>query len=346
MVATAATSARPPKKSPPGDRDREIFQLAEIHDWTHDKIAGEKGLTRRRVSQIVQEVRHSLANHPADDPALATDIQRQRCARAIERLRLEDIIARAVRGLDAAPPALATTRTTGDGATTRTLRDQPPVDVRLLRMYLRAVTALGKLDERPELPAPPPDIQGQPWLEPRIQEVVKAWQGTATSYILTEAALSKFAEELTLAFLGCLNPPEALADEPPAFPSASHASPPETTDPAPFSTATGNATYFPAKSSTDDSLQPSAANYAATTAEKTDQGSVSPDYAKPLHIGPMPLPTARRQPVTELSVTPDQPGIATRRINPPDATGGVPSRPTDTQFDMKTPSPTLNPAPP
>jgi hypothetical protein len=104
-----------------------------------------------------------------------------RCARPCDRAApLEDIIARAVRGLDARP-ALATTAAAGDGR--HPTPRSAPVDVRLLRMYLRAVTALGKLDER-ELPAHPRN--SRPALAEPHPGSRESLAGTAKSYILTE----------------------------------------------------------------------------------------------------------------------------------------------------------------
>src|SRR5437763_1861453 len=116
---------RPAKQSPPEERDMRIFQLAEIQGWTHDEIAREVDLTRRRVSQVVQDVRQWLARNPADANELKTDEERRQFERNLERMRLQDIMLRAVHGLDRAPASLTTTRTSDSGVTSTT-RDLPP----------------------------------------------------------------------------------------------------------------------------------------------------------------------------------------------------------------------------
>jgi hypothetical protein len=192
---------RPAKQSAPTDRDLAIFKLAEINRWKHEKIAQEiRGISRRRVSQIVQNVRLWLANHPADDPAIQTELERKRLAQNLDRLRLEDIIQRAVSALDQAPPTLGTTcAMEGGGPVMRYVRDQPPVDVRLLKTYLRAVEALAKLNDRPEVPVPPPPPS--PWLDPRIQNIINFWKDKADKHRFQSEYVEMFAQELGHAFL-------------------------------------------------------------------------------------------------------------------------------------------------
>lgn len=189
---------------PPDERDLQMFQLAEIHGWTHEAIAREAGLTRRRVSQILTAVRQWLARHPADAPELTAEDQRRRYERNLARMRLHDIMLRTVRALDQAPTSLTTSRVNADGSVTRTTRDLPPVDVPLLRTYLRAVTALGKLEDDPLPPPPaPPPLAEQPWMHEKIQEVLTRWQLKSHSYLISDACLAKFAADLTAAFMAC-----------------------------------------------------------------------------------------------------------------------------------------------
>jgi len=105
MTNTTETR-RPAKLSPPTDRDLEIFQHAQIHGRTHDAIANDFEISRRRVGQIVHDVRHWLSLHGTDDPVIYSQIQRQRLDRAMERIYLKDIIQRAIDGLNNAPPTL------------------------------------------------------------------------------------------------------------------------------------------------------------------------------------------------------------------------------------------------
>ena len=259
-TSNATETTRPAKLSPPSDRDLEIFKQAEIQHRTHSTIALDFELTRRRVSQIVQEVRHWLSLHGAEDPAISSEIQRQRYARSMERMHLQDIIQRAVLGLNNAPASL-TTHIEG-GPITKITRDQPSVDNRLLKTYLQAVVALGKLNDRPALPPPP--TQREPWNHPKIQECVAAWRDKNDRlYLLKPEQYDRFAQELTATIQDCLaqgspptpsgtevpddcdslNPePQATASDefdsdsiphsalriPHLLPSASHASLPET----------------------------------------------------------------------------------------------------------------------
>src|SRR5436305_13654144 len=86
---------RPKSSRMPSQRDFEIFRLAEIQGLTHAEIALGSDLTRRRISQIIEYVRNWLSLHPCEDVQIATELQRKRLAQHMERLRLEDIIARA-----------------------------------------------------------------------------------------------------------------------------------------------------------------------------------------------------------------------------------------------------------
>jgi hypothetical protein len=210
---TALFQPRPIRQSPPDDRDLQIFKLAEIDRWTHEKIAEHVGgVTRRRVSQIVQEVRLWLANHPADDPALKTEIERKRLAQNLDRLRLEDVIGRAVNALNCAPASLAVTCSTEGGPVMRYVRDQPPVDVRLLKTYLRAVEALSKLNDRPEIPVPP--AATHLCLDHRVQKVINFWKEKAEEHRLKSEYIDLFAHELMHAVIVALDLEDVDQPEP------------------------------------------------------------------------------------------------------------------------------------
>jgi hypothetical protein len=129
-------------------------------------------------------------------------------------MRLEDIISRTIYALDHAPKTLTTKRTSDDGPAITTVREQPPLDVRLMKTYVNAVTALGKLAERPEIPVPPPPPPPeQPWMSGKIQEVVARWRRAVPSYKLCETDLEKFAEDLSLAFLEHMAEQANLAEQ-------------------------------------------------------------------------------------------------------------------------------------
>src|SRR5687768_10169597 len=182
---------RPAKLSPPSDRDLEIFQHAQIHRRTHLDIADDFGVTRRRVGQIVHDVRHWLSLHGTDDPVIYAQIQRQRLDRAMERIYLKDIIQRAIHGLNNAPPTLTTSTHIDNRCVKSVKRDQPPVDSRLLKTYLQAVNSLGKLNERQPLPEFP--AQPDPRKHPKIQACLDDWRGKSKYYDFEPQDFDQFA---------------------------------------------------------------------------------------------------------------------------------------------------------
>ena len=211
-TSNTTTTARPAKLSPPSDRDLEIFQLAQIHGRTHLDISLAFEVSRRRVGQIVQDVRHWLSLHGTDDPVIHSQIQRQRLDRALERMYLMDIIQRAVHGLNNAPPTLDTTTHVDNRCIKKVMRFQPPVDSRLLKTYLQAVNSLGKLNERqplPELPAPP-------WKHPKIQAVIHDWSEKNKECDFDPEDFDQFAQELTTTIQSCLesSPPQGSPPTP------------------------------------------------------------------------------------------------------------------------------------
>src|SRR3989440_11574550 len=76
----------------PSQRDFEIFRLAVIKGFTHKELAGLFEVSRRRISQIVENVKSWLSQHPCEDPNIATELQNKRLAQHLERMHLEDII--------------------------------------------------------------------------------------------------------------------------------------------------------------------------------------------------------------------------------------------------------------
>src|SRR5688572_1718773 len=202
MTNTSNTTEtrRPAKLSPPSDRDLEIFQHAQIHRRTHLDIADDFGVTRRRVGQIVHDVRHWLSLHGTDDPVLYSQIQRQRLDRAMERIYLKDIIHRAVHALNNAPLTLTTSTHVNNHCVKEVKREQPPVDSRLLKTYLQAVNSLGKLNQRQPL-----ELPAQPWKHPHIQAVVDDWSEKNKDYSLDPEEFDQFAQELTTTIQSCLD---------------------------------------------------------------------------------------------------------------------------------------------
>jgi hypothetical protein len=191
----AITETRPAKLSAPSDRDLEIFRHAEIHHRTHDAISLDFDVTRRRVGQIVQDVRRWLAIHGTTDPEINTDAQRQRQARGLERMRLEDVMQRAVHALNNAPLTLTTSTHVEHKLQTQYIREQPPVDHRILKTYLQAALALGKLEERKPLPAPPPAYE--PCTDPKVQTFLTDWCAKNKIQWDTPEEYQDFVKQLT-----------------------------------------------------------------------------------------------------------------------------------------------------
>src|SRR5947207_4503955 len=103
-TSTTSTTLNQSNSRLPSQRDFEIFRLAVIKGFTHKELAGLFEVSRRRVSQIVENVRNWLSQHPCEDPNIATELQSKRLAQHLERMRLEDIIERARLQLTYAKP--------------------------------------------------------------------------------------------------------------------------------------------------------------------------------------------------------------------------------------------------
>src|SRR5438067_6323363 len=160
----------------PSQRDFEIFRLAVIKGFTHKELAGLFDVTRRRVSQIVENVRNWLSQQPCQDPNTATELQTKRLAQHLERMHLEDIISQARHEVSFGKRQLITTTEKADGSKTTTYREQP-FNVQVLKTYLRAIEALGRLNARPEIPLPCPPQDEFPWIGTVISETYDKWYG-------------------------------------------------------------------------------------------------------------------------------------------------------------------------
>src|SRR4051812_20344036 len=159
----------------PTARDFQIFRDAEILGLTHAEIAlHSTRLTRRRVSQIVARVRRWLSLHPCDDPRLASELQRKQLARHVERLHLENIMTTARDELVYGKKELTTTREKDDGTKVVTTR-QLGFNVQVLKVYLKSVETLAKLQQKPDVNLPLPEECEFPWLEGAINEVYDKW---------------------------------------------------------------------------------------------------------------------------------------------------------------------------
>src|SRR4051794_13214461 len=184
----------------PSRRDFEIFHMAQILGLTHAEIALDRRLTRRRVSQVVARVRRWLSLHPCQDPRLASEMQRRQLARHTERMHLELILGQARDELLHGKKELTTTTTKDDGTSTTTVRQQP-FNVQVLKTYLRAVQALAKLQQQPDVNLPTPEECQFPWLEGAINEVYDQWEGKIWSGKLKPQGIYDLIEEIVAAVL-------------------------------------------------------------------------------------------------------------------------------------------------
>src|SRR5262245_20135435 len=298
---TTTSSTRSPKISPPTDRDLEIFRHTDIYHRTHDAVSLDFHISRRRVGQIVQDVRRWLALHGTTNLEINSDAQRQRQARGLERMRLLDIIQRAVHALNNAPHALTTSFHIEGICQSKFVRDQPPVDHRILKTYLQAVLALGKLEERKPLPAPPPAYE--PCTDPKIQAFLNDWCQKNRIQWESPEEYQHFVEQLTHTIRDGLadsipaegSPPtpsgtdaaqpldldndswagQACDGPPSALPSASPASLPE----APPANAPADSLDAPTAYPADTSNPPPAVQHSSVDAntppQKTEKGSAS-----------------------------------------------------------------------
>src|SRR5436305_932344 len=123
----------------------------------------------------------------------------------MERMRLEDVINRARAALALAPTHLTTTTIKADGSETTTRREQPPLDVQILKTYLRAIQALGKADQQPEIPYPPPAEGEFPWAKQAMNEVLTRWYERIWSRKLKIEHFYDFADELIGVFVKALS---------------------------------------------------------------------------------------------------------------------------------------------
>ncbi len=216
MTTTATINETSRSSRMPSARAFHIFRLAEIQGQTHKQIAELYKVSRRRISQIVERVRSWLAQHPCEDPQIATELQAKRLGQHLEQMRLEVIIQRAREQLTYAKPTLDTVIDKADGTKTIICREQP-FNVQLLKTYLRAVEALGRINARPEIPLPPPPEGAFPWLSNAINEVYEKWyHKICAKQNLKPDLFCNFVDELEAEMLKAAKHQQELAARPPA----------------------------------------------------------------------------------------------------------------------------------
>jgi hypothetical protein len=202
MTTTTQTQTNNRSSHMPSQRDLEIFRQAEVHGLTHQQLAGIWKVSRRRISQVVERVRNWLSLHPCEDAQIATELQRKRLNQHLERMQLQDVIDRARFALNMPPSYLESVTVRADGKESTTRRQQPPVDVQMLKTLLRAIEAQGRLNARPEIPLPPPPEGEFPWLKAAMNEVWEQWSDKiAWNKKLKPDLFCKFADEFEAAVL-------------------------------------------------------------------------------------------------------------------------------------------------
>src|SRR5947207_4357011 len=212
-TSTTSTTLNQSNSRLPSQRDFEIFRLAVIKGFTHKELAGLFEVSRRRVSQIVENVRNWLSQHPCKDPKIATELQSKRLAQHLERMHLEDIVSQARHEVSFGKRQLITTTEKADGSKTTTYREQP-FNVQVLKTYLRAVEALGRINARPEIPLPPPSGEEFPWLITAVNEVYEKWWDKIWSSKLKSEMIHDFVNDIIIDVLKAAKHQQELAARP------------------------------------------------------------------------------------------------------------------------------------
>jgi Sigma-70, region 4 len=142
---------------PPTSRDLAIFKAVAIECCTHQEVADRHQITRGRVSQIVKRVRRKLAGATPEDPHVQSYVAQQRLQTALEKLRLEHVLEITATALRKGPKILTTTRIGERGPTseeekdiswTESIHRDQPLNVQVVKTFLKATEALSKLNQR------------------------------------------------------------------------------------------------------------------------------------------------------------------------------------------------------
>jgi hypothetical protein len=177
-----ARQARRRRFGKPVDRDLKIFKMVMIQHLRHDEVARVFGLHRTRIVQIVKRLCLELANAPPDDPEIKDHLARQRLEQNLQKMRLEFVLEETAKALRQEPRHLEIKRVGGrnrDGkeeqweeVTTR----QQPVNVQLLKTFLRTSEALRSLREELAVEAPQKKLTDTELFE-AINAIFENWLG-------------------------------------------------------------------------------------------------------------------------------------------------------------------------
>jgi len=177
-----ARRARRRRFGKPADRDLKIFKMVMIQHLRHEEVARVFGLHRTRIVQIVKRLCLELAGAPPEDPEIKDHLARQRLEQKLEKMRLEFVLEETAKALRQEPRHLEIKRVGGrnrDGkeeqweeVTTR----QQPVNVQLLKTFLRTSEALQGLREECAGDEPPKTLTDTELFD-AINEIFENWLG-------------------------------------------------------------------------------------------------------------------------------------------------------------------------
>jgi hypothetical protein len=168
---------------PPSERDLEIYKRRKILGQELWEIASDFQIHYSRASQIVSKVYRWLAAGGApSDPLLRDHVARQRLSYATLKLRLQRAVELATCAMEARPSPHNTTRRRLQGPTEvwreETTRDGQPVNLPAVRLVLRTIEALRKLEEQEPF-ADEPQPTSQQELLTTVFDFLCGWRARA-----------------------------------------------------------------------------------------------------------------------------------------------------------------------
>src|SRR6476620_3605445 len=128
-------------------------------------------------------------------------------------MHLEDIISQARHEVSFGKQQLITKTERSDGTITTTYREQP-FSIQVLKTYLRAVEALGRLSARPEIPLPPPPGDEFPWLVGAVTECYEKWYSKIWSKRLSSEMVYELVNDICADMLKAAKHQQDLAARP------------------------------------------------------------------------------------------------------------------------------------
>jgi len=148
-----------PSLPAPSARDLEIFNRSVVLGHNQCTIAMDYNLHQPRISRILARVRRWLAaGGSPSDPAIRDQLAQQKLAKSLQKLRLKRVIERATYAMEYQQPSEVTTKSRYHGVSEvwreETRRQQPEINMPAMRLVLRAVNALDRLDATSDHEAP------------------------------------------------------------------------------------------------------------------------------------------------------------------------------------------------